>query len=98
MLLHSFGFEANLVDNCVYQKFCGSLFVFLVLYVDDILLRSNHKGLLRETKIFLLKNFDMKDLREASFVLGITTKKTTFLFLFWRGHLRDDTVGVAVDT
>ncbi|CAJ2672347.1 unnamed protein product [Trifolium pratense] len=70
-VISSFGFEANPVDDCIYQKFSGSKFVFLVLYVDDILLASNNIGLLHETKRFLTKNFEMKDLRDASFVLGI---------------------------
>jgi Reverse transcriptase (RNA-dependent DNA polymerase) len=34
----SLGFEPNLVDECIYHKFSGSKFIFLVLYVDDILL------------------------------------------------------------
>lgn len=44
---------------------------FLVLYVDDILLATNDKGMLHETKRFLSKHFEMKDLGEASFMLGI---------------------------
>ncbi|KAJ4719032.1 Retrovirus-related Pol polyprotein from transposon TNT 1-94 [Melia azedarach] len=43
----------------------------MVLYIDDILLGSNDIGLLHETKRFLAKNFEMKDLGDASFVLGI---------------------------
>jgi hypothetical protein len=39
--------------------------------VDDILLTSSDVSLLLETKRFLSSNFDMKDLSEASFVLGI---------------------------
>ncbi|KAK7276201.1 hypothetical protein RIF29_17337 [Crotalaria pallida] len=67
----SFGFEANLVDDCIYHKFSWSKHIFLVPYVDDILLASNDTGLLHETKRFLSKKFEMKDLGEASFVLGI---------------------------
>jgi len=67
----SFGFEMNLVDDCVYHKFKGSKFIFLILYVDDILLATNDIGILLETKKFLSKNFEMKDLGDASFVLGI---------------------------
>ena len=39
--------------------------------MDDILLASCDVGLLLETKKFLSSNFDMKNLDEASFVLGI---------------------------
>nr|KYP56102.1 Retrovirus-related Pol polyprotein from transposon TNT 1-94 [Cajanus cajan] len=70
-VISSYGFEANIVDDCVYHKFSGSKYIFLVLYDDDILLASNNIGLLHETKRFLTKNFEMKDLGEASFVLGI---------------------------
>ena len=41
------------------------------LYVDDILLASSDVSLLLETKKFLSSKFYMKDLGEASFVLGI---------------------------
>jgi hypothetical protein len=67
----SFGFEMNLVDDCIYHKFCGSKFIFLVLYVDDILLATNDMTLLHDTKRYLFSNFEMKDLGDASFVLGI---------------------------
>ena len=43
----------------------------MVLYVDDILLATNDLSILYETKKFLSKNFEMKDLGEASFILGI---------------------------
>ena len=56
----------NVEDNCVNTKFKNGKFIFLVLYVDDILLASSDVSLLLETK-----KFDMKDLGEASFVLGI---------------------------
>ncbi|RVX08106.1 Retrovirus-related Pol polyprotein from transposon TNT 1-94 [Vitis vinifera] len=61
----------NTVDQCIYLKFSGSKFIILVLYVDDILLASSDVGLLHETKRFLSSKFDMKDLGNASFVLGI---------------------------
>ena len=58
--------KENVEDNCVNTKFKNGKFIFLVLYVDDILLASSDVSLLLETK-----KFDMKDLGEASFVLGI---------------------------
>ncbi|CAM8884098.1 unnamed protein product [Rhodiola kirilowii] len=67
----SFGFKENIVDQCIYLKVSGSKFIFLILYVDDILLATNDHGLLYETKKFLSKNFEMKDMGEASCVIGI---------------------------
>ena len=62
----SFGFKENIVDWCIYLEVSGSKFIFLILYVDDILLVSNDIGLLHETKKFLSKNFEMKDMGEAT--------------------------------
>ncbi|XP_020591553.1 putative disease resistance protein RGA3 [Phalaenopsis equestris] len=67
----SFGFEMNAIDDCVYHKFSGRKHIFLILYVDDILLATNDISMLHETKRFLSINFEMKDLGDASFVLGI---------------------------
>ena len=67
-----FGFlKENVEDNCVYAKFKNGKFIFLVLFVDDILHASSDVSLLLETKKFLSSKFDIKDLGEASFVLGI---------------------------
>ena len=69
--IRKFGFQENVEDNCVYTKFKKEKYIFLVLYVDDILLASSDVNLLQETKKFLSSKFDMKDFGEASFVLGI---------------------------
>ncbi|KAL0543783.1 hypothetical protein IC582_018888 [Cucumis melo] len=61
----------NIVEDYVYHKFSGSKSIFLVLYVDDILIASNDVGLLHDTKWFLKRNFEIKDLGDVSFVLGI---------------------------
>jgi hypothetical protein len=69
--IKDFGFKENVEDNCVYAKFKNGKYIFLILYVDDILIASSDINLLMETKKFLSSNFDMKNLGEASFVLGI---------------------------
>jgi hypothetical protein len=45
--------------------------VFLVLYVDDILLIGNDIPMLEAVKTSLKRSFLMKDLGEAAYVLGI---------------------------
>ena len=58
------------MNNCIYHKVNESKICYLVLYVDDILLATNDVGTLYEVKQFLAKNFDMKDMGEASYVIG----------------------------
>ena len=53
------------------MKVSRSKYIFLVLYVDVILLVANDIDLLVKTKQLLFSHFDMKDLGEASYVLGI---------------------------
>ena len=45
--------------------------MFLVLYVDNILLIRNDVGVMSSIKVWLSSQFDMKDLGEANFILGI---------------------------
>ena len=70
-VISDFDFKENIVDQCNYHKFKGSRFIFFVLYVDNILLASNSIDLPLETKSFLLKNFEIKDLGGTSFLIGI---------------------------
>ncbi|RVX07413.1 Retrovirus-related Pol polyprotein from transposon TNT 1-94 [Vitis vinifera] len=63
----------------------GSKVCFLVLYVDEILLAINDKGLLHEVKQFLSKNFDMKDMGEASYVIGIKVHRDRFQSILVKG-------------
>ena len=66
-----FEFKENIIDRCIYLKVSGSKFIFLIIYVDDILLATNVLGLLSETKKFLSNNFEMKDMVGAYYVIRI---------------------------
>ena len=55
----------------MYKRRSKNMVVFLILYVDDILLIENDVGTLSSVKVWLSIQFDMKDLGEASHILGI---------------------------
>ena len=59
------------MDQCIYQKVSGSKTCLLFLYVNDILLATNDKGMMHGVKQFISKNFYMKNMGEASYVIGI---------------------------
>ena len=67
----SFGFVQSPDEPCVYKKCSSNVVVFLVLYVDDILLIKNDVRILSSIKVWLSVQFDMKDLGEATHILGI---------------------------
>ena len=56
---------------CVYKKISESAIVFLVLYVNDILLIGNDVPILQSIKTWLSNQFFMKDLRETFYMFGI---------------------------
>ena len=62
----------------MYKKISGSAIIFLILYVDDILLIENDIPMLTSIKVWLSKEFTMKDLGEASYVLDIKVYKDKF--------------------
>ena len=60
--IKSYGFDQCIDELCVYKKCSENVVVFLVLYVDDILLIENDVGVLFSMKVWLSGQFDMKDL------------------------------------
>ena len=55
----------------MYKKVRGSVAVFLMLHVEDIILIGNDILILQSVKILLTKNLSMKDLGEATYIFGI---------------------------
>ena len=58
-------------DHCVYVKRSERSFIILSLYVEDLLLAGNNKAFIKTIKEWLSSTFEMKDMGEASFVLGV---------------------------
>ena len=77
-VIFSFGYMENVMDQCIQHKVSWSKIIFLVLYVDDILLASSDLCLLHEVKRFLSQQFDMKDLGGASYVIGIKIERDRY--------------------
>ncbi|GJW90282.1 retrotransposon protein, putative, ty1-copia subclass [Tanacetum coccineum] len=69
--IKKFGFTQNRNEPCVYLKASGSNVTFLILYVDDILIMGNKIPMLQDVKSYLGRCFAMKDLGEATYILGI---------------------------
>jgi len=66
-----FDFYQNEEEPYVYKKESGSAVVFLILYVDNILLIAKDIPMLQSIKTSLNNSFSMKDLGKAAFILGI---------------------------
>ena len=69
------GFTRSKEDHCVYFKLIGDRVIYLVLYVDDMLLVGNDKEIIQDLKTQLSSKFDMKDLGAANYILGMEIKR-----------------------
>ena len=58
-------------DHYVYVKRSKGNFVILSLYVDDIFLVGNNLEYIINIKEWLSSNFEMKDMGEVAYILGL---------------------------
>ena len=59
-------------DSCIYVKSLKDWFrVFLLLYVDDMLIACKSRKIMQELKAALSREFEMKDLGPTRKILGI---------------------------
>ncbi|GKB82687.1 retrovirus-related pol polyprotein from transposon TNT 1-94 [Tanacetum coccineum] len=66
------GFKRSSYDSCVYYRsYAPGEYIYLLLYVDDMLIACKSKAEIGSTKSLLKKEFDMKKLGEAKKILGI---------------------------
>ena len=70
------GFKQSEVDACLYFKHGESVIIFIVIWVDDIVIAASSEKLLNDTKYLLKNKFKMKDLGPISWILGIGFKQT----------------------
>ena len=73
--IRSYDFIKYEEELYVYKKISECVIAFFLLYVDDLLLIGNDVGMLSLVKVWLSKNFYMKNLGEATYVLGIPIYK-----------------------
>ena len=73
--IQDLGFKRSQVDHCLYNKKVREHFIYVALYVDDMLLVGNNMDMIKEVKQQLSCKFNMKDLRPTHFIIGIKIKK-----------------------
>ena len=73
--IQGLGFTRSKEDHCFYFKLIGDRVIYLVLYVDDMLLIGNDKEIIQDLKTQLFSKFDMKDLGAANYILGMEIKR-----------------------
>lgn len=65
------GYKVNESDKYIYYKSENCICTIICLYVDDLLIFGSNIQTINDVKSLLCNNFYMKDLEEASAILGI---------------------------
>ncbi|WJX42094.1 hypothetical protein P8452_29365 [Trifolium repens] len=86
------GFVRSNYDSCVYMmKKDEKIILYLLLYVDDILIASSDKHEIQQLKVKLNGEFEMKDLGNAKKILGmdiVRDRSKGVLFLSQHDYLK----------
>nr|ABA91380.1 retrotransposon protein, putative, Ty1-copia subclass [Oryza sativa Japonica Group] len=83
-------FRRSNYDSCVYPKVVDGSAIYLLLYVDDMLIAAKDKSEIAKLKAQLSSEFEMKDLGAAKKILGIEITKERHsgkLYLSQKGYI-----------
>jgi len=79
----SLGFVRNKVNHFIYSKEESGHFIYVALYVNDMLLIGNNMGAIKKVKKQLCSKFDMKELSATNFILGMEIKRDQESIKLW---------------
>lgn len=83
-------FKRSDYDSCVYIKFVDGSPIYLLLYVDDMLIAAKSKKEITALKAQLISEFNMKDLGAAKKILGMKINRdrtSGLLFLSQQNYI-----------
>lgn len=69
------GFQKGLADTCILKYFKDGEWIFILIYVDDILVATKSEDHQQFVKTFLKSEFEISDLGDINFYLGIKIEK-----------------------
>jgi hypothetical protein len=84
------GFKRGTVDNNIYIKIEYNDFLIVLVYVDDIIFRSNTISLVQWFAYAMQSKFEMSMIEELSFFIGLKiTQRSEGIFLSYEKYLRE---------
>jgi len=70
------GFHRSLSDYSLFVRSYQGNFLALLIYVDDVILAGNNLQDIENTKLFLSRQFKLKDLGQLKYFLGIEVARS----------------------
>ncbi|CAM8947373.1 unnamed protein product [Rhodiola kirilowii] len=75
--LEDLGFRSSKADYSLFTYYSGSIRIYLLIYVDDILITGNHPGHIFTLISSLGRLFSMKDLGNVHYFLGMENNRSS---------------------
>ena len=70
------GFKASLVDSSLFIYACEAVWVYMLIYVDDIIITRTYVPIISSLICSMQQEFPLKDLGSLRFFLGIQVSCT----------------------
>ncbi len=94
------GFTSTSADTCLYVQVKNEIQIFILLYVDDMLVMSSSLQAIQEAKSILFRTFTMKDLGPVDTFLGLRITRDRGLRRMWlsqAGYVQDMQVELGME-
>lgn len=75
--LLTLGFQNSTADTSLFTFRCGSEFIYVLVYVDDMLITGSNNALIDKFVTTIASRFSLKDLGELRYFLGIEVTRTS---------------------
>lgn len=90
MAMKRFGYHQSNSDHTLFLKVRSGLIAYLIIYVDDIIITGDSLEEMGELKRKLFKKFEMKDLKNLKYFLGIEVLRSKHeIFISQRKYVLD---------
>ena len=81
------GFKRSEADHTLFTHQSPRGIVVVLVYVDDLIISGNDKEGILETKTYLKTVFDIKDLGELKYFLGIEVCRSSKAYFYHKGSI-----------
>ena len=89
-MLTRYGFQQSISDYSLFTYIKGPTSIFILVYVDDIIITGNNDASISKFKHFLAQSFSIKDLGTLHYFLGIEVSQSKQrIFLCQRKYTLD---------
>ena len=69
--LYYIGFRMSKLDNSLYIRRDSTSLIVIIIYVDDLVIEGEHLVEINSVKSLLFDKFEMTDMKEVHYFLGI---------------------------